>query len=492
MFNSFLDSNNKLLVNRLARAQAAILGLSLSTREEYLAQVTSIINKVINTGYGMSPLITIAGETPAVVGDPISNLLTLNQDATDIASEISRLEDNASTLFNLSAASRNAICQQIREAIYASTATRYIEQFINENQIDSSSSAEVDMNAGVAQLPLTVETALTPTFAVGQNAIGSTSSAISDLSAATIETLFTWQGTYLEIIVSFPTPTIVNRLSITPDVYKGYEITTFTASPDGSQFEDILADLNTSAILLDASAGKFSGSTVVDFPPRSVSKIRLVIQNLVSGDTIGIRALTFTQRTYQATGSVVSTPHTSPTGIVLFQTDSEVFDPFVSITHQISPDSVHYTTIQPGLVTLPATWWYRALLNRSTQAFSTSSSAVAATTADPNVSSGFTLVSSSAVPLDPTIIERTLVFSNVTASIPLAEKPLPGTLQISEGNLLLNGNQYSLDNNNNLTITSPIGTITVVYQTSAQGTQGISALQNYYTPLLNSVQFEKQ
>src|SRR6202042_1246940 len=172
------------LVNRLARAQAQILGLSLSTREEYLAQVTSIINGVINIGYGMSPLITIAGETPGVVGDPISNLLTLNLDATDIAAEISRLEDNASTLFNLSAASRNAICQQIREAIYASTNTLFTEQFINEDQIDASSSAEIDMNAGVAQLPLTVETVLTPTFAVGQNAIGSTTDTISDLSVS--------------------------------------------------------------------------------------------------------------------------------------------------------------------------------------------------------------------------------------------------------------------------------------------------------------------
>jgi hypothetical protein len=487
MFSSFLYSNNKLLVNRLARAQATILGLSLSTKEEYLAQITSIINGAINTGYGMQDLISIAAQTPGVVGDPITNLMRLNDDAADIAAEINRLEDDASTLFNLSAASRNSICQQIREAIYASTASRFNEQFVNKNQIDSASSANFDLNAGVAQLPLTTETVLTPVFSVGQNSTGSTTDDITTLSASTTETLFTWDGTLLEVIVSFPTPTIVN-----PDKYDGYEITTFTASADGTLFEDILADLNVPVLVLDAAAGKYSGSTIVDFPPRSVSKIRLIFQNLVAGNTIGLRALTFTQRSYQATGSVISSAQTSPTGQVLFQPDASVYSPYVSVTHQISSDSVHYTTIQPGLVNLSDTWWYRALLNRSTSAFASSGSAVAATTADPSYSTGFTLVSSSSIPLSPTIIERTLVFSNVTASIPLAETPLPNTLQVTEGTLGLNSSAYSFDEQNNLTINNPSGNISVVYQTSAQGTAGIAALQNYYTPLLTSVQFEKQ
>lgn len=493
MFSSFLDSNNKLLVNRLARAQASILGLSqtLSTKEEYLAQVTSLINRVINQGYGMQPLITLGAETPGVVGDPISNMLTLNDDATDIASEISRLEDNASVLFNLSAASRNSICQQIREAIYESTYKHYVEEFINKNQIDPSTSASIDMTAGIAQLPLTKETPVVATFAVGQNSIGSSTDTISLLTAGTTETLFTWNGTFLEIIVSFATPTIINRLLISPDVYIGYEITTLTSSSDGSLFEDILKDLQTPAIVLDASSGKFSGSTIVDFPPRLVSKVRLIVQNLVSGDTIGLRALSFTQRNYQSTGSVVSTPQTEPTGQVQFKADQQVYSPYVSITHQISSDSVHYTTIQPGNVNLPTQWWYRALLNRSASAFSSSASGVSATTADPAFSTGFTLVTSSSIPLSPTTIERTLVFSNVTGPIPLAETPLPGTLQASQGSLYMNQNQYSLDASNNLTFTGPVASVTVTYQTSAQSSQGVSALEDYYSPLLTSIEFEK-
>src|ERR1017187_4331266 len=165
--------------------------------------------------------------------------------------------------------------------------------------------------------------------------------------------------------VIFSRLTIVNRLNITPDSYLGYEITTFTTSADGTLFADVLTDLGVDAIVLDASAGKFSGATVVDFPPQMVSKMRLVIQNRTSGSTLGIRALSFTQRSYQATGAIVSTPQTLPTGAVMFSTDELVFPPYVSITHQISSDTVNYTNVLPGPVTLGPQWWYRALLSRA-------------------------------------------------------------------------------------------------------------------------------
>ena len=492
MFNSFLDSNNKLLVNRLARAQAKILALSLSTKEEYLAQVTSLINREVNTGYAMQDLKQIAAATPAIVGDVVGNLLAINDDASDIADEISRLEDDASTLFNLTAASINSVCQQIREAIYQSSGTRYVEQFVSKDNIDASSSANIDMNAGVAQLPLASETVLSPTISVGQNSVGNTAGDITTVPTAAGETVFLWNGTSLEVIVTFAAPTIVNRLNITPDSYLGYEITTFTASADGTLFEDVLVNLGVDAIVLDAAAGKFSGSTVVDFPPQFVSKMRLVIQNRTAGSTLGLRALSFAQRSYLATGSVITTPQTLPSGIVQFSAEQTVFSPYVSITHQISSDSVHYTNIQPGLVTLGSQWWYRALLSRSSDAFTKTVTGVAATTADPAFSTGFTLVTSTSIPLNSTTIERTLVFSGITAPIPLSETPLPGTLQLSEGNVYLPDSRFSLDTSNNLTIVAPTGNTTVTYQASAQGAAGVSALENYYTPLLSSAQFKVQ
>lgn len=155
-----------------------------------------------------------------------------------------------------------------------------------------------------------------------------------------------------------------------------------------------------------------------------------------------------TQRSYQASATITSNCQTSPMGQALFEADQNSFSPYVSITHQISTDGVNFTTIQPGEVTLPAKWWYRALLNRSSQAFTSNSQPLIPTTADPNYSAGFTLASSTSTAVSPTTIERTLVFENVTAAIPLRETPIPGTLAISQGTVYLTSSQYSLDSDN--------------------------------------------
>jgi hypothetical protein len=90
-----------LLTNRLGRVQARIRALSLFTKEDYVAQLTSLVNGVINQDYAMQDLITISPGTPGVVGDPVTNMLRLNDDCGDMADEIGRLENNASVLYNL-------------------------------------------------------------------------------------------------------------------------------------------------------------------------------------------------------------------------------------------------------------------------------------------------------------------------------------------------------------------------------------------------------
>ncbi len=379
MFTSFTDTSDCLLVNRLGRIMPALQALTLSTREDYIAQLTSMVNRVLNQDYQMQELVTITAQTPGVVGDPTTNLEQLNEDCGDIADEIGRLENNASVLYNLAAAVQNALRQQIREGIYASTSTSFIESFINQNQIKSST-ATIDFVAGRVMGALITETVLTPTLAVGQNSVGSTSGSIGSILSAPDSNLFTWNGELLELIVTFPTPTTVNRLTVTPDDYRGYEITSFTTSPDGSLFTDVLADLNVGSIIMNAAGGKYSGTTVVDFPPRSVSSARIVLENRVDGIAIPLRSLTMTQRSYQPSASITSNCQTSPTGRVVFEADASAVSPYVSITYQISTDGVNFTTIKPGIVTLPAKWWYRALLNRSTSAFTNNSQPLIPTT----------------------------------------------------------------------------------------------------------------
>jgi hypothetical protein len=470
---------------------ASLQSLQLSTREDYLAQLTSMVNQALNEDYQMQELVTITPQTPGIVGDPTTNMTRLNQDCGDIADEIGRLEDNASVLYNLSAAVQNALRQQIREGIYASTAGTFIEAFINQSQINSTT-ATLDFVAGRAMNTLITETVLNPTLTVGQNSVGSTTNSISSILNAPDSNLFTWTGELLELIVTFPTPTIVNRLTVNPDDYLGYEITSFTTSPDGSLFTDVLADLGVDSIIMNAAAGKYSGSTVVDFPPRSVSSARIVFENRVTGVSIPLRSLAMTQRSYQASAKITSNCQTSPVGEALFAADQNAFSPYVSITHQISTDGVNFTTIQPGEVTLPAKWWYRALLNRLSAAFTNNSQPLIPTTADPAYSVGFTLANSTSMAVSPTTIERTLVFENITQPIPLREIPIPGTLAISQGTVYLTSSQYSIDTNNNLSFPNTLASVTVNYQTSAQGAAGLTALQQYYTPLLNQIQFRQR
>jgi hypothetical protein len=86
VFSSFIDANDKLLVNRLGRIQAQILALNLVTKEDYVAQLTSLVNRVLNLDYAMQPLTSITAGTPGIVGDIIASFqkLTFRQSQTDL------------------------------------------------------------------------------------------------------------------------------------------------------------------------------------------------------------------------------------------------------------------------------------------------------------------------------------------------------------------------------------------------------------------------
>ncbi len=490
MFNSFASTENCLITNRLSRIQPQITALQLSTIEDYIAQLTSLVNKIVSEDYQMQSLSPIASQTSAVVGDIVTNLLNINNDCGDIADEVERLEDNASLLYNTSAAIQNALRQQIREGIYSSSSSTFIEAFVNKKQI-SSSTGTIDFVAGRSMGALIQETVLSPSLTIGLASVGSTNDDVSTLLSGSATNLFTWNGPVIEIVINFPSAVVVNRLVLTPDDYKGYAITTLTTSPDGSLFTDVLEDLGVSSISTGPEAGKYSGSTFIDFSPRSVSTMRLLITNSIDGTTIPLRLLSLIQRSYQPSATITSKPQTTPSGVVLFQTDQVEFPPFTSIAHQISSDGMLFTTVQPGLLTLPNPWWYRAVFSRSSAAFTNNSTPLSPSTIDPENSSAYTLVNSTCIVISSNTVERSLVFSTVTGAIHLRETPLPGTLSIKVGNLYLTSGQYSIDSNNNISIPGSSTNVTISYQTSAQGAVNLSALQNYYSAFLNTVKFLK-
>ena len=484
------DPENELVRDRLGRLLGDIRVLKLSTREEYQAEVFSRVNGILALGNHMRPLLPVTAEGPATVGDVTENFARLNQDAMDIASQMQRVEASAAQMYNLAAASQNALRQQIREALYASSARRFCEAFIHGRNLGDRS-VTVDFNAGVATLPLIDEVEVTPVIAVGANSEGAVVVGPDALLDGRIESALIFNGTRLELILTFEKPEIINRLHFELNDYQGLEITTLTSSPDGSVFEDVLADLGMPTLLLNPMTGKYSGDVIIDFPPRHAKQVRLVIEDRVDVARIALRAFTVSRRRYQDLGVLVTCPiYLAASASYVFSTIEQVFDPFATITHQISTDGVHFRNIAPGDLTITAPFWYKALLQRSTGAFDSESAALVGT-GDLKQTDYYNLRRSSTVPLGAGVMERTIVLENITGPIQLRDMPLPVTFRVQEGSLLLTADEYAFAGGV-LSFPAAKSLVTVTYQTSALGAAALAARKEFYTPLLCEVRFEVQ
>jgi len=490
----FTDESNAILVNRLARVSSALRALTLSTAEAFEAQIFSDVNAVLSLGEVMTPLHPVGAEGPAIVGDVIDNYTILNNDAGDISAELLRQEDDAASAFNLSASSQNQLRQLIRERIYASNKKRYIEDFLNQNHL-TNVTANLDFAAGVATCPLNNGTTLTPTITIGNGSVGSLAdgSSVGYLTDGLSTTALTWNGTSLELILSFPQPRIMNRLEVVMDNYEGLEIDTFFTTPDGTLVEDVLSDLFAGRIIMDATSGKYSGAVIVDFPPRHVSVARIVINDRVGDEVVALRALSVSQRNYSSSGILQAGPISAPTGSVLFTTLQDVFSPYVSIVHQISYDGANFTSITPSsTINLAASpFWYRATLLRNKAAFHPQQGPLNQSPLDPVQSAYYTVQSTMTTPIGNGSIQRSLQLSNITGAIVFRETPTPGTLTIQAGSVILNqaDGDYAFTNNT-LSFPTSQSAITISYQTTALGAAAVADREDYYTPLLYSFRFE--
>lgn len=489
----FTEENNALLKDRLNRIAENLRKLTLTTAEDYQAEVYNEVNAVISLGVAMTPLVPVQ-VGPATVGNVTENYTILNNDAQDIANEILRIENSAADLFNLAATSLNQLRQAIREFIYESNQQKFTEDFLNASQL-SAYTTGVDFNAGLATTPVVSQSDVTAsaTFSTGPNSVGSTTTPLSYLTDNRVDTAFVWNGSTLELLLTFSSPQIINRVTINLDTYAGLEIDTFTTSPDGTLVQDILNDLGVDRIVMDGTSNKFSGDVIIDFPPRHVQTMRLIITDLVGLGLISFRSFVCGQNTYSSTGQLTSVPIKAPTGTVVFTSTQNVFSPYVSITHQISYDGTQFTAINPGdVISLSSSpFFYRAVLERSSSRFDSPAGPLVQSPLDPVASANYILVTSTSTPLGTGLIERSLQINSVTGSIVLRDTPMPNTLIIQEGSIILSlaNGDYSFSNN---TITFPgsVTGLTISYQTSSLGSAAVSDLQSYYTPLLYGYEFQ--
>jgi hypothetical protein len=503
MFNPVFDTvqTSEIIQNRLARLQSVLRSYVAYTQVDYQAKVYSVVNQVLNLGNNMLPAFTIAGETPAIIGGIETNLQNLNNDAQDVAAELLDIENQLAQFFNLSAGIQNTLRQSLREQIYRSTNTEFIEDFVNDFQLQSGYTVSIDFNAGVATNTLVADKVMNPASIItGPSSVSSTSTANTSYNPMgllnptnQVDNLVTWSGSTLELQLMYTTPTPINRLIIQQDNYQGLQISSLTSSPDGIYFDEIDAELFDSDLNLGAQSGKYSGDSIIDFNPRSISVLKIVFQDLIGQGFIALRGISTHQRQYNSSALFTTNPISVPTGTVLFNSSQRIYDQLTSITHQLSYDGAHFQVIQPNteiaLASIP--FWYRAQLNTLPSGFNTAASPLFAANGDPSLSGNYVLGNITTTDLGAGVLLRNIVFTTVTGPIILNDVPIPGTLAIYYGSVLQTTSAYTFSNNT-ITLNSSQSNVTVRYQTSALGPAGLGALQQYFSPYLFEVTFEGQ
>lgn len=492
MYNpTFTNPNNALLQGRLNRAINTLRALSYPTREQYQATVYNIVNKIINIGYAMTPLKLINAYTPAKIGDYEKPVTTLNNDASDIINEVNRVENLVSTYYNLAAAAENTLRQQIRSTIYSSTQNLFYEGFIDSTQIASSSTGQIDANAGCYTNPVTTETILSPTVTIGAASIGSISSgSLTNITEQNPTTYLEWEGTVLELVFTFSTITPINRIYLKQYDYQDISITSLTTTPDGNYIQDILADdLGVNSLLCGVTANKSAAENTIDFSPKNCQTLSLILTDLTGQGSINLDWVQLVQREYQSSAILNSIPITTPLGQIVFNADVVNQEPYSLVSHQISYDGTTFSGITPGQVLniTSSTYWYRAILSLNESLITQSGQSVN-TGLDPSSSTNYTISSISSVSIGNNLIVKTLVFTSISGPVVIQDPLLVNTLYLQQGASILSKNSYTFVNGT-LTLAVQATNVTVVYQTSTD-TTSLSSLLDYFSPILVSYSFE--
>ncbi len=513
MFSQIYSNDlNEIQKRRLEELKDQLQRLQLVTLEDFQAEFYSALNAVLDLGNDVTPIRHITPGTPALAGHVQSNLAKLNQDASAIATQLLNLEQQTGQLFNLYAATQNGVRQSIREQIYAPTTNKFLESFINGRMIDNHNGS-VDYGSGAFYLPLTSSSTYVPSqIRIGESSVRAESEEFKDLPAETElkrildskpETNLTWIGPRLELVFTFDRIVVLNRLQLEMDQYQGLVIEELTSSPDGVLKESLFDGLNTDKRTIDGFSGKFSSDYYLDFLPRHVKQLKLVIADKLGEDRISIRNILFFGRRYASVATLTSKKIENISGTVLVTAKQEKTSPLTSITHQISYDGVGYQAIPVNteIEIDKSPFWYRIYLERMEASFDELSSPVIGGS-DPDASDHFTLHDSSSLDLGNGILERRLHLTihevadlSVTRAVRLREHPFSGSLEVWISGSLMSPSLYTISSDHKAVTfvgTYELTDVMVKYQTSAFENAGLKERKEYYTPYVEEISFEKQ
>ncbi len=401
-------NSSKLLDNKLAvileNLNENLKDQSLVEREAILAQFNEVINKFYRTLN--NPLFQAEEFREGTFPNYQklnANFQEVEQDLNIVYKEINSLEKFIVNNFNSLNTQASALRGRLRKVssdlgdfrLHAldnlGGATYYTDSFQNTEKIDynsklyDESANSININSGLVSLP--VESGKVKTYTVTETTVGSGSNGISgnnqelngllrgELKSITDSNADTWfeyemvtkeQSTIpliFEAKFRLDKDSIVNTINLSSMAFavRNYpRITRLEVSLDGKEYTDILDQIPSSVvfeetddkvILLNPASGKFSGNTVIKFPPVKTRYINLVFQQddsyiikTSSGikyrKAVGIRDIEIMGEVYEAIGETVSVAFNAEDEIkkVSLISNAQTDDGLTNIKHYISAD----------------------------------------------------------------------------------------------------------------------------------------------------------
>lgn len=488
MFSRVYQPFFYLLQRRLEEAEREASSMPASVREEYLAEITALLNEALSLGNGLSRKKPVVRNSPALPSQVDGNYAILARDLEWIAGQMRAAYEESIRLFNQYAGVQNTLRRNIRNRLHASSPSVWRLDLFRQPE---DGTCFVDGVSGFACLPVSsIQDARPETVRLGLGCEG-VPDGFPDLSPVLDgrpETAFRWNGRRLELVFEFPGSPAINAIALDVTSGDGLVIDEIASTPDGASEESWLPDYPGGAAALDGSTARFSGEWIYLGRARYVSRLRLALASRTGTDPIRLSGVRFLQKAFRAHGTLQTGKISGYSGTARLEADVFSLPPMTSVTHWISRDGVTYFPVQPGepVFVRPDGFWYRAEMARSDGEFQV--------TAADLVFPGY---DRDGVPVFPErmestdlgggLSERLLFYPSLQGELEFKELVLPESVSVRHGGTPLPAGQWSFDSSV-LRISGVLSSgVEIRYRTNAFGRGMHPRLAVFSSPVLYGV-----
>jgi len=486
MFSPYYKPLLAIFSRRIDALKEKLRSLPLVVREDFLAELYGSLNRVLQLGNGISDMPDFPRRSPAHPSQINVILDDLEQDCRGLSEQIGVVRDDLLSLANTTIATANAALRKARRSLYSSSPGILVQPFLNAESFEQVS-AFLETTSGMAMLPIVSREKADPSaISLGVESSGyfSSGDSLQELLDSNPDTFLVWNGSVLELVVSFPAPVIVNVVTINFAGSAGLIMDRMSASSDGVSEEDVTGDFPSSMRALDGSAGKYSGEWIGILKPRFVKQMRIRFRDLVGENRIILRDLGFYRWSFRPSGRIQSRLIAVPDTRLRFQAEAVEEYLLTGVNFKWSRDGVVYTPMKPGdlIETGPAGFWYRIELDRYESNFKEKSREIVQFGVD---SDGHDAKPErmSVVDLGEGIVEKTFEFSEISGTVVFRDDFIPGSLTLLSGNLPMQASNYSVAGRS-ISFASLQNDVTIRYQTYSTSSANFVRLAPFYTPVV--------